>query len=235
MGIFRLQAGDLRLPARGRRSRRRAVSAPSRRPAAAGIPARWILGLHGHFQGQEGVRRDVYAGRNALATLAPRSWRLRLYSRGLPNHLPRVKRPRQSRCCTRRREYASVQGAHLPVNQWRDLWEGKRQCLRLTLRLHSNSSNATYRFRTPQVAVPFENLILENLLVPPGVPGQLREQAVILVAIIVTVGEDQVRHEIPLESFKGSLPARPAREGMHPLNPCTLNLNLACTVCKMAG
>ena len=42
-------------------------------------------------------------------------------------------------------------------------------------------------------------------MVAPGVPGQLRDETVVLVPIVVVVGQDEVRREARFEVLEGFL------------------------------
>ena len=42
-------------------------------------------------------------------------------------------------------------------------------------------------------------------MVAPGVPGQLRDEPVVLMSVIVVVGQDEVRREVRLEILEGFL------------------------------
>ena len=47
----------------------------------------------------------------------------------------------------------------------------------------------------PEVAVIFHDLVFEDHVVAPGVPGQLRDETVVLVPVVVVVGQNEVRRE----------------------------------------
>src|SRR5262245_32176665 len=57
----------------------------------------------------------------------------------------------------------------------------------------------------PKVAVIFHDLVFENHVVSPGVPGQLRDETVVLMPVVVVVGQDEVRHKARLEILEGFL------------------------------
>src|SRR2546422_11228082 len=56
--------------------------------------------------------------------------------------------------------------------------------------------------RRPQVAVVFRHFVLENEMVPERVPGELRDEAMILMAVPSIVGEDHIRRGLLLQRFE---------------------------------
>src|SRR5262249_11591427 len=78
-----------------------------------------------------------------------------------------------------------------------------------------------------EVALVLRDLVLEDQVVAPGVPGQLRDEAVVLVPVAERVGEDQVRVELALQALEAGLDAVPLprevavpeREALHALPP----------------
>ena len=56
--------------------------------------------------------------------------------------------------------------------------------------------------RRAQVAVVLRDLVLEDQMVAKRVPGQLRDEAMILVQIAAPVREDQVRGDLALEALE---------------------------------
>src|SRR6266545_156742 len=56
-----------------------------------------------------------------------------------------------------------------------------------------------------EVALVLGDLVLEDQVVAEGVPGQLRDQAVVLVRVVAARGQDQVRREAALELLEGLL------------------------------
>src|SRR5689334_5264687 len=55
------------------------------------------------------------------------------------------------------------------------------------------------------IAVVLRDLILQNHVVPEGVPGQLRDQAVVLMRILAVMGEDEIRRDLPLQLLEHRL------------------------------
>ena len=51
----------------------------------------------------------------------------------------------------------------------------------------------------------FHDLVFEDHVVAPGVPGQLRDETVVLVPIVVVVGQNEVRCEARFEVLEGFL------------------------------
>src|SRR6266511_1842214 len=56
-----------------------------------------------------------------------------------------------------------------------------------------------------EVALVLGDLVLEDQVVAEGVPGQLGDQAVVLVRVVAARGQDQVRREAALELLEGLL------------------------------
>ena len=56
--------------------------------------------------------------------------------------------------------------------------------------------------RLSQVTVVFRNLILQNQMVPKGIPGQFRDKAMVLMGVLAIVSEDKVRGDLVLQLFK---------------------------------
>ena len=61
---------------------------------------------------------------------------------------------------------------------------------------------ATLRQAGAEVAVVLGDLVLQHRVVAPGVPGQLRDQAVVLVPVVAEVGEDEVGRPVTLERLE---------------------------------
>ena len=59
--------------------------------------------------------------------------------------------------------------------------------------------------RRRKVAVVLRDLVLDDQVIPPGVPRQLAYEAVVLVEVVTGVREDQVRFEPSLELFEDVL------------------------------
>lgn len=55
---------------------------------------------------------------------------------------------------------------------------------------------------TTQIAIVFEDLVLKNQMISEGVPGQVRQNAVVLMPIITVVGEDHIGIELCFDLFK---------------------------------
>src|SRR6478752_397916 len=71
--LLRLRAGRAGLRRRGLGARADAAGAPGERRAAARLPPRGLLGLHGHLQGRRDAQRPLGIGRAAVADLVMRS------------------------------------------------------------------------------------------------------------------------------------------------------------------
>ena len=59
-----------------------------------------------------------------------------------------------------------------------------------------------------KVTVIFWDLVLQDEVISKGIPGQIREQAVVLVAILPVVGEDQIRFDLFLQLLKNFFDGR---------------------------
>ena len=59
--------------------------------------------------------------------------------------------------------------------------------------------------RPPQITVVLWNLVFQDEMIAEGIPGQFRQQTVVLVRIVRLVGEYQVRRNQLLQFFKNSL------------------------------
>src|SRR6185436_3706552 len=59
--------------------------------------------------------------------------------------------------------------------------------------------------RRAEVSVELRDLVLQNHVVPERVPGELRDQPVILVPIFAVMGEDEVRRHPPLDLLEEAL------------------------------
>ena len=71
-----------------------------------------------------------------------------------------------------------------------------------------------------EIAVVLRDLVLQDEVVAPGVPGQLGDEPVILVPILPVVGEDEVRGELAASAPRTRLsPRRRSREGSRPGSP----------------
>ena len=60
------------------------------------------------------------------------------------------------------------------------------------LREQAGFQRTTKEVQAHQVVVVFRNLVFPDQVVPEGVPGQVRDQAVVLVPVIAVVGENQI-------------------------------------------
>ena len=70
--------------------------------------------------------------------------------------------------------------------------------------------------RAPEVAVVLRDLVLEHEVVPPGVPGEVRDEPVVLVPVVPVVGEDEVGRALALERLERLLHRR-AGVGQEPV------------------
>src|SRR6185503_9634270 len=59
--------------------------------------------------------------------------------------------------------------------------------------------------RRAEVSVELRDLVLQDHVVPERVPGELRDQSVILVPILAVMGEDEVRRHPPLDLLEEAL------------------------------
>ena len=59
--------------------------------------------------------------------------------------------------------------------------------------------------RSGQIAVVFRDLVFENEVIPPGVPGQLADESMILMEIMPIVREDDVRVDESLQVLEDVL------------------------------
>src|SRR5882724_2750211 len=58
-----------------------------------------------------------------------------------------------------------------------------------------------------EIAVIFQNLVLEDQVIPVGVPGQVRDESMILMQIVTRVSEDDVRRALGLQLLEERLDA----------------------------
>src|SRR5439155_21409574 len=56
--------------------------------------------------------------------------------------------------------------------------------------------------RRSEIAIELGNLVLEDEMIPKSIPGQIRQQAVILVPVVSRVRQDQVGIHLTLELFE---------------------------------
>src|SRR5439155_23478010 len=56
--------------------------------------------------------------------------------------------------------------------------------------------------RRSEIAIELGNLVLEDEMIPKSIPGQIRQQAVILVPVVSMVRQDQVGIHLTLELFE---------------------------------
>src|SRR6185503_15479699 len=59
--------------------------------------------------------------------------------------------------------------------------------------------------RRAEVSVELRDLVLEDHVVPKRLPGELRDQPVILMPILPVMGEDEVRGRLPLDLLEEAL------------------------------
>ena len=77
-----------------------------------------------------------------------------------------------------------------------------------------------------QIALILENLILEYQMIPPGIPGELGGQAMILMSIVQPVREDYVRFDFRFKILEKILRIGVLRWQVTVTEVC--NQNLAC-------
>src|SRR2546428_10915395 len=89
---------------------------------------------------------------------------------------------------------------HRPEQVGREPWLGRlrREVFheQSDLAIESGGGKRGEEIGRSEVAVIFRDLVLEDQLVTPGVPGELRYEAVVLVPIVAIVSEDEVRGEL---------------------------------------
>ena len=78
----------------------------------------------------------------------------------------------------------------------------------LSLERHENAG-------LPEVTVVFGNLVFQDQMIAKCVPGQFRDQAVVLMSVFPVVRENEVRRDCLLQIFENALISAPTN-GMKP-------------------
>ena len=68
---------------------------------------------------------------------------------------------------------------------------------RFALSVSSALAQGYIQVRPAQISVPFRNLVFENELVAEGVPGQVRDNSMVLVPVVARMSKDDVWTEVP--------------------------------------
>ena len=78
------------------------------------------------------------------------------------------------------------------VNQCLSRWLPNALCRYFTFRRTGRLVERDEAVGRAEIAVEFRDLVFENPVIPKRVPGQVREQAVILMAVVPVVGQHQI-------------------------------------------